>query len=53
MSFLFSQYRNSVVFLLKFHLSFLQIGLAVYTGKETKMALNQKEKTYKFSTIEK
>ncbi|XP_066929021.1 phospholipid-transporting ATPase IF-like isoform X2 [Clytia hemisphaerica] len=28
-------------------------GLAVYTGKETKMALNQKEKTYKFSTIEK
>ena len=31
--------------------SFL-IGLAVYTGKETKMALNQKEKVSKFSNIE-
>lgn len=34
-------------------LFFFSKGLAVYTGKETKMALNQKEKTYKFSTIEK
>ena len=32
-------------------LSFLT-GLAVYTGKETKMALNQKEKVSKFSNIE-
>ena len=27
-------------------------GLAIYTGKETKMALNQKEKVSKFSNIE-
>ena len=28
------------------------LGIAVYTGKDTKMAKNQKEKTHKFSTVE-
>ncbi|KAM7451065.1 putative phospholipid-transporting ATPase IF [Porites harrisoni] len=28
-------------------------GVAVYTGKETKMALNQKQAAHKFSTVEK
>ena len=32
--------------------SILLLGVAVYTGKDTKMAKNQKEKTHKFSTVE-